>query len=354
MSADALSLSDIWTWFAQECDGYSPLYERIARVVARDDELLTMVQQAPPRAHQPNVLLAAVHALLLDGLDHPLGAVYAGTSDADPGPLFLGLCREQWPALLDLMARHHTNTNEVGRSAVIGPALTAAAAEVGAPIALIDVGCSAGLNLFCDRYLLDYGPAGRTGPTDAALRIGCAVAGGNPPIADRLPVIGYRQGLDRDPVDLRDDEAARWLLACIWPDTGRLERTRLAIAEARRDPPVVVAGDMVAAVEDTVAAVPAGLAPVVLTTWSVAYLSPPDRVAFRERVAAASNGRPVAWVSADGADVVGHLGAAPRTDEHGAEASVLGLTVFRGGAVDRAAPLAYVQPHGAWIDWVAR
>ena len=158
--ADTLSLADIWIWFARECDGYSPIYTRIARAVAADAELLTMVQQAPPRAHQPNVLLAAVHALLLGGLDHPLGAVYAGASDADPAPLFLALCREQWPEVLDLMTRHHTNTNEVGRSAVIGPALTAAAATTGAPIALIDVGCSAGLNLVCDRYLLDYGAAG--------------------------------------------------------------------------------------------------------------------------------------------------------------------------------------------------
>ena len=40
----------------------------------------------------------------LGGLDHPLAAVYDGVSDADPGPLFLALCREQWPAVLDLMA----------------------------------------------------------------------------------------------------------------------------------------------------------------------------------------------------------------------------------------------------------
>lgn len=350
--ADALSLADIWTWFAQEFDGYSPLYARIARAVAADDELLAMVERTPPRAHLPNVLLAAVHALLLGGLDHPLGAVYAGTSDAEPGPLFLALCREHWSAVSDLMGRHHTNTNEVGRSAVIGPALTAAA--TGAPIALIDVGCSAGLNLACDRYLLDYGPAGRTGPADAGLRIECAVTGGSPPIAARLPEIAYRRGLDRDPVDIRDEESARWLLACIWPDTGRLDRTRLAIAETRRDPPEIVAGDMVASIEAMVAAVPPGLVAVVLTTWSVAYLSPPDRIEFRERLAAASRARPVVWITADGADVIEHLGAAPRTDEHGAEASVLGLTRFAGGTVEDAGPLAYVQPHGAWIDWVAR
>jgi hypothetical protein len=47
-----------------------------------------MVQSAPSEAHLPNVLLAAVHYLVLSGLEHPLADVYAGRSDQDPGPLF--------------------------------------------------------------------------------------------------------------------------------------------------------------------------------------------------------------------------------------------------------------------------
>ena len=89
----ALELADIWTYFAEtECGEYSPLYCRISQVVATNDEVLQLVREAPPRGHQPNVLLGAVHLLLLGGLEHPLAAVYAGTSDADVGPLFVDLC----------------------------------------------------------------------------------------------------------------------------------------------------------------------------------------------------------------------------------------------------------------------
>ena len=54
--------------------------------------MLDVVLEAPPAGHFPNVLFGAVHYLLLGGLDHPLAAVYAGASDADPGPLFEDVC----------------------------------------------------------------------------------------------------------------------------------------------------------------------------------------------------------------------------------------------------------------------
>jgi hypothetical protein len=83
-------LAELWEWFGHhQFRGYSPLYEQIATAVAHDDEVLEFVRESPPAAHLPPVLLGAVHYLLLGGLDHPLGDVYAGRSHADAGPLFL-------------------------------------------------------------------------------------------------------------------------------------------------------------------------------------------------------------------------------------------------------------------------
>ena len=83
----------IWLYFADTSSAeYSPLYDRISRTVAASEELLELIGEAPPTGHQPTVLLAAVHYLLLEGLDHPLASVYAGVSDADPGPLFVDVC----------------------------------------------------------------------------------------------------------------------------------------------------------------------------------------------------------------------------------------------------------------------
>lgn len=347
-------LSAIWTYFAEhECGEYSQLYTQISETVAANDAVLNLVLEAPATSHQPNVLLAAVHYLLLGGLDHPLAAVYTGESGADAGPLFADVCLTHRAEILGLLATRHTNTNEVGRSAVIGPALTAVAQRLGAPLGLVDVGCSAGLNLFCDRYLLDYGARGTTGPLDAGVRIESGIVGGDAPIARQLPEIRSRVGLDRDPMDLSVDDNARWLLACIWPDTGRLPRARTAIAAAQSTPPDLVRGDAVDDLAAVVLGLPADATAVVVTTWVLAYLPPSRRIAFSETLAVVSRTRPIAWVSAEGVGVVDEFaGITPPVDGNRTDASLLGLVTFRDG-VGVPELLAFVQPHGAWIDWRA-
>jgi hypothetical protein len=345
-------LAAIWLYIADtSCRGYSPLYDRICRTVAESDEVLDLVSEAPRHGHNPVLLLAAVHYLLLGGLDHPLAAVYSGESDADPGPLFVDLCLSQRDAIVGLLASEQVNTNEVGRSAIIGPALTAAAARMGAPLGHIDVGCSGGLNLLCDRYRLDYGTAGTTGPVDAAVQIRCEIVNGSPPIAPVLPTIAARLGLDRAPLDVHDPQQSRWQLACVWPDTGRLARTRLALEEARRTPLTLVRGDAVEEVGNLIAGLPNDVAAVVTTTWVVAYFSSALRTGFRDALAKAAESRPVAWISAEGQGVVDVIpsDAAPK-DANGVEWSVLGLVTFRDGRAD-AELLGYVHPHGSGLDW---
>ena len=264
------------------------------------------------------------------------------------------MCLTHRADIVELLATRHTNTNEVGRSAVLGPALTAVAARLGAPLGLVDVGASAGLNLFCDRYRLDYGAAGATGPADAPVRIECAVVGGAPPIAPALPEIAARTGLDLDPVDVRDEDATRWLLACVWPDTGRLPRTRLragggaagptadrrrrrgrrcdrsrAGAARRRD----AGGD-----HHVDARLPsAGATRRVPGDVDRGVTRASDRLDQRR-----------------GPGVVDRFdGIEPPTDAQGMESSVFGLLTFRAGALDTTELLGFVHPHGGWIDWRA-
>jgi hypothetical protein len=350
-TAPTSELGHIWEWFADtSCRGYSPLYDRICRAAARDEEILDLVRAAPEEAHIPNVLLAAVHFLLLDGIDHPLAAVYAGTSEADPWPWFREMCLDHRAEIGALMETRRTNTNECGRSAVIGPALTWVARTVGSSLALCDVGASAGLNMGCDRYLLDYGAAGTTGPASSSVRIECAVRGGTPPIARALPPIAARLGLDRAPVDLSNADDAQWLLACIWPDTGRLDRTRAAIRDTQQNPPTIRRGDMVTDVYRVLAELPRDATICVLTTWAVAYLSRDARREFSDELARMGRERPVVWVSGEGPNVVPAFAdiEAPTLD---IEASILGAIVYDGGRA-HATPLAFVHPHGSWIDWL--
>ena len=348
------SLSELWIWFADNhLRAYSPIYDRVSRAVAASDEVLSLLQEAPPRSHQPNVLLAAVHYLLLGGLDHPLAAVYAGVSDADPGPLFVDVCLTHRAEILQLLATRHTNTNEVGRSAIVGLALIAVAERFGEPLALVDVGCSAGLNLLCDRYRLDYGAAGATGPADAAVTIDCEVVGGEPPIASELPPIAERVGIDADPVDVTDEEQARWQLALVFPDTNRMPRTRRALEEVVRTPPRIVQGDAVDTVSAVLRELRADHIAVVTTTWTAAYLAPARRIEFRERLADVSRTRRVAWISAEGQGVIDLFEDVDVPyDAHGTQASVLGLALFERGDVTTEL-LGFVHPHGSWVDWRA-
>ncbi len=342
----------MWEWFAMHCHEYSPLYERISSAIAGDAELLAWVRSAPPTAHLPPALMAAVHYVLLENPGHPLAAVYAGQSDADPAPLFLDLCRTHRDEVMALLRTRHIQTNDCGRSALIGPGLTWLASQLNAPLALVDVGASAGLNLLCDRYRVDYGDRGATGPADSPVRIACRVTGGNPPIAAALPPLVARIGIDRSPIDLTDPDDARWLLACVWPDTGRLERVAASIRLAREDPPRVVAGDANEVLSGVLGDLPAGAAAVVVTTWAFAYFGFEDRQRFVELLEAASSSRSIAWLSAEGHGTVAALVEEAGSDPGPTASDVLGALVFAGGTV-RPRVLARVHEHGQWLDWRA-
>lgn len=349
------SLAGLWTHFADtSCRGYSPLYDAVCRRVATSDEVLGLVAAAPPEARLPNVLLAAVHFMVLGGADDQLARVYCGEEPADPGRLFVEFCLSHRQEIGELLETRRTNTNEVGRSALIGPALTWVAARQPAPLGLVDVGCSAGLNLLCDRWLLDYGASGRTGPALSPVRLDCEVLGGEPPIAPVLPPLAGRIGLDRHPVDLADAEERRWQLALVWPDTGRLARTAAALEAAAAAAPEILAGDAVEDLEAAIDRLPGDCVAVVVTTWSLVYLPKDRRADFAVRVADISSGdRPVVWVSLEGRGVVPLLsGVEPPVDARGTVASVMGAVEYRAG-IPTATLLGFCQPHGAWLDWRA-
>jgi hypothetical protein len=347
----AAGLSQVWRDFAEsECGTYSPLYAAICRSVAEDPELLALAAAAPPSGQQPNVLLAAVHCPVLGGIAHPLADVYAGHADPGPAPaLFRDLCLSQRRDVGRLLASRHTQTNEPGRAAPLALGLAVAADLVGEPIGLLDAGCSAGLNLLIDRYRFEYGPAGAVGPADSPVTITCDLRG-TAPVPARLPAIAARLGIERAPVDLARADDARWLLACVWPDTGRLARTAAAMEVGRAHPPKIISGDMVTGLDAALDTFDPRLPVVVVTTSACGYLSAGQRDAFLAVLERRARRRPLAWLSADAPGVIDLVPIPPAAGHPGAAASVLGLVTFESGtAVGRA--LALCHPHGAWLEW---
>src|SRR5262245_55878285 len=159
------ALSQRFVRFAdQECGAYAPLYDRLARGIADDPELLTIAAHTRSGQQAPLLLLAAVHSLLLSGANHALSAFYpcvthgAAVPPGDPLPAFRAFCRDYRDALLELVSTGLVQTNEPRRCTVLLPAFAAVAHLAGGrPLALIEVGASAGLNLLFDRYGYDYG-----------------------------------------------------------------------------------------------------------------------------------------------------------------------------------------------------
>ncbi|MDQ6697385.1 MAG: DUF2332 domain-containing protein [Actinomycetota bacterium] len=339
-----------------------PLYRRLCLGAAADLDVVRRVFLAKPAQRRVNLLLAAVHDLVLSGEDTPLAAWYAsmteapravGPGDDDPFPHFRTLVLEH-PHVAERLATRSTQTNEVGRCAALLPAVAGIAAEAGRPVGLVDVGTSAGLNLLLDRYEYHYEPGGHVGGP-SSVRLAAKVIGDRPfPVPTSMPPIASRVGLDLHPVDITDPAAVRWLVACQWPDQlERLERARGALEAARADPPRILQGDAVDDLQAAIATVPAAALPVVTSSWVMAYL-PDDRqrafIAQLDRVAAR---RDVSLVFAEAPIEVPGLPVPPGNRRSGGEHTTVLVRVDWRTGQRSVTHLANLYPHGTWIQWLA-
>ncbi len=357
---------------AREFPPTSPLYARLAAGAAGDGDLLALVLAAPPAQRRATLLLAAVHDLLLADPGQPLAAWYldlapGAPATGDPYPAFRACCLAHRDALAHRLATRATQTNEAGRCAGLLPAVATVARLAGeCPLALIEIGASAGLNLRLDRYAYDYGAGRLAGDPHAPVRLTCALRGPlAPPLLATMPRIASRVGLDLAPLDARDPVAARWLRACVWPEAaGRRALLERALADARDDPPPLVAGDALAALPGLVAAIPRGTPICLFHTATLAYFAREERARFAALVSTLAAGRELYWLSGEGPGPL-HAAAYARavawrraSEEARVTAGVppasvhwLVLTTFRAGqATERL--LAGMDPHGAWLEWL--
>lgn len=344
-------------WADLELVGYAPLYDRLARALADERDLLARITTVAPRERLvPILFFAAVHHLLLGDPGHPLARLYRsgdGSGHGDPWPLFRALVLDRFDELAALVATRTIQTNEVGRASAVFPALGIVARTSAAPLALVEIGASAGLNLNLDRFAYDYDgtPAG---DPDSAVRLSCRLLGPHrPPLpAEPLP-IDSRVGIDVAPVDARSDDACRWLEACIWPGTtARAARLRAAVALARQSPQPLLAGDAIALLPEVLASLPPDVTPCIVSTWVLPYLAVDARAALAGAAAAASRTREVAWVTLEYAGVPPWLPAPPPSPpkEPGAM-NLLSITTWRDGAAT-VRTLAWAHSHGAWLAWL--
>jgi hypothetical protein len=347
--------------------GVSPLYTHLAERAADDADIAGLLTAASSEFANPTLLLAAVHRVLQSEPVHELANYYpslGGSFGVDDGtwPLFRSFVLERADAVRTLIATRTTQTNEVRRAALLYPAVAIAAGR--RPVGLLEVGCSAGLLLNLDRYGYRYQTeqAGQlvAGPAKHAVGLHCALelaAGATLPSIARKVTVGARVGLDRAPVDLRDEEQYAWLEACIWPDQP--DRARLFSAAARdqaRNRPELVAGDAIDDLPAVAARIPAELPLVVLTSSAMFYLPKQRRPDFIAALGELAARRPVYWVSHDEYEAGLRYLLPDRDDlrqqaDGGPSRGTLGLVHWENGRpVARA--LARCAWHGERMTWL--
>jgi hypothetical protein len=340
-----------------ECRGLSRLYEVVSLGSADDGELVEWIASvAGPRA-DPTTLLAAVHDRLLAGANGGGLAAFYPNLTAQPAapdaayPAFRAFVMAHRDALAQLLAERTTQTNEVNRCSYLLPAFVFAGVRTNRPLAIIDVGASAGLNLLFDRYAYDYGDGARAGDPSSAVRVTTQLRGVRPRLAP-LPAIANRCGVDLSPVALDDADATRWLEACVWPEhVERFERLRAALAVARDAKPRVVAGNAVELLPALVAQVDRNAAIVVVNTNVMVYFSKNECVEYGRVLRDSASQRELFWIANEHPALLRWAGFAKPIAAPSDTASLpLSITHFHQGARDEFV-VADVGAHGRWLDW---
>lgn len=290
------------TFARVEAADTSPIYAEWAQGVADDDAIIDLLLRLPQPKRQANLLFAAARHL--------------GSGTGTFAQLRAWLL-EHWNEAQALMLERSTQTNEAGRCAVLLPEL----ARLDGPLSLIEVGASAGLCLYPDRYSYRYrtAEAGHSradtiasdpesvdrrgldppeGPSTVVIE--CALR--NAPVPEHIPEVVWRAGIDLNPIDITESGQLSWLRSLIWPEHDARRRRLTAAAEIiAADPPRLVIGDLSERVESLIAEAPGDSRIVVFHSAVLAYVDAP----MREEFAAVMHAHPeVTWLSNEGAGVL--------------------------------------------------
>jgi hypothetical protein len=314
--------------FAAHCEGESPCFVEWALGVAADEAVLAWVDQLPGLKKQPNIVFAAArwHGV-------PAPGPYAGLRDA--------LLGDDGTIRATIMTRS-TQTNEVGRLATLLPAF--ASVVPSGPVALIEAGASAGLNLFPDRWGYAWSTPSGVVELGPAPYLSCDVSG-PAPLPAALPEVAWRGGVDLNPLDVTDPEAMRWLETLVWPEEDdRRVRLRHAVDVAAPGPPRVVRGDLLTELPALAAEASAYGTVLVLHSAVAAYLTVEQRaelqLLMRDLVAEGS----CHWISNEAPNVLPDVTATGPEGERHARHFVLGVD---GRMVGR------THGHGQYLEWLA-
>ncbi|MGA0863845.1 MAG: DUF2332 domain-containing protein [Ilumatobacteraceae bacterium] len=203
--------------------------------------LLAERKERPLHDAVPLRLLGGLHRLVLAGIAPRLARHYP-TVGGHPGDSLvsdaLDTLNEHTAEIRQSLSRP-VQTNEVGRSVVLMAAARWLHGLGESHFDLVEVGSSAGLNLFFEQF---HAPvtAGGWGPVESSVHLSADAVRRPPPSDGKTAIAVRRWGSDPNPVNLDDDSQRVGLLSFVWPDhVERFARLASAVELARADPPRV-------------------------------------------------------------------------------------------------------------------
>lgn len=243
------NLKENFIRFAEnECKDSSPLYETLSISIAEDLDIIKLVAHIPKDQPAPNLLFAAVNYLLKHSID-PLRQYYpnytaAPTTPKDAFPAFKKFVLKHQNQLVFLFATKLVQTNEVRRCAYLYPMLCEIFHQHQQPLALIEIGTSAGLQLGIDHYQFTYQNT-VVGNEASTLNLSSDNRGEKLPDSIHWPIqVASRVGMDLKTIDINEQEDVEWLEALIWPEHNeRLQHFKQAVQITSELPIQLVEGD---------------------------------------------------------------------------------------------------------------
>jgi hypothetical protein len=335
--ADLSGVARAFEQFAADCRDSSPLYERLSLEIARDEDMLAFAAHTPQRQPVPNLLFAAVRFLLFKAR----GADLNGRRDCELESIgaFRKYCFANKSEIVGLLSTRRVQTNEVRRCAYLLPAFArAVAGRDSCPLAMIELGTSAGLLLNWDRYGYQYGENTIAGSSDSAVQLVCECRTDPSAIPLVFPEVASKVGVDVNVLDMDVSDDRLWLASLIWPEHSDRARLLAAAIEVQRRYPVRLLNDeALALLPQLLSEVVDGSVPCVFHTAVLNQFSREDRERLAGMLDAHGANRDLVWISAE-------LGGRPLTVD-------VVLTSWVSGTRSQEL-VAHAHPHGRWLEWL--
>ncbi|TNE35759.1 MAG: DUF2332 family protein, partial [Alphaproteobacteria bacterium] len=309
-----MSMSDVvrrtFTQQAEACEKLgSPFTARLCRLAARNlseggavaDVILNWPGDASARGDAVALrFMGALHGLVLEKRNAPLAAVYPPHHLEVSDPVLWAAVEGALSSEAEFILHRLQNapqTNEVRRAAALLPMFLEISALTRLPLTLSEVGASAGLNLFLDKFHIELGAQSWGNPA-STVTLAPKWHGEAAPVGP-LDIVA-RGACDLRPSDPSDVADRMRLLSFIWADQAdRLARTRAAIEIAAAGDARVEAADALLWLQKRTARPMPGTAHVIYSTIAWQYLPAAARAEgeaiIRAAGARATENAPLAW-----------------------------------------------------------